>query len=60
MKFIMISHWSSFGLNSLLMMLILFRLANAILCRSLFVPDEHWQSLEVAYNIVFEYPFNDN
>lgn len=47
----------STGLGSLLLMLLLFRAANALLCRSLFVPDEHWQSLEVAYNMVFKYPF---
>jgi hypothetical protein len=42
-----------------LLLVVLFRLINSLLCRTLFVPDEHWQSLEVAYKTVFEYPFND-
>ena len=46
------------GFDSLFVMLLLFRASNAILCRSLFVPDEHWQCLEIAYKMVFEYPIN--
>lgn len=42
--------------KGLLVMLLLYRAANALLCRSLFVPDEQWQSLEVAYKMVFKYP----
>ena len=41
----------------LLILLIVFRACNAMLCRTLYVPDEHWQSLEVAYHMVFQYPF---
>ena len=48
--------WLDSSEYCLLMMLVLFRAANALLCRSLFVPDEHWQSLEVAYKMVFKYP----
>ncbi len=49
--------WSiASGYNSLFIMLLLFRVSNAILCRSLFVPDEQWQCLEIAYRMVFEYP----
>lgn len=30
-----------------------FRLLNAILVRTYFNPDEHWQALEVAHRMVF-------
>lgn len=33
-----------------------FRLASALLCQTAFVPDEYWQSLEVAHRMVFGYP----
>ena len=34
-----------------------FRLINCFLVQTSFVPDEYWQSLEVAHFMVFEYPF---
>ena len=40
----------------LFVLLLMFRAVNALLCRTLFVPDEHWQSLEIAYHTVFQYP----
>ncbi len=33
-----------------------FRIVNALLSYSSFVPDEYWQALEVAHNMVFGYP----
>lgn len=36
--------------------LIVFRVLNALLCSTSFVPDEYWQSLEVAHEMVFGYP----
>ncbi|CAB1339388.1 unnamed protein product [Coregonus sp. 'balchen'] len=33
-----------------------FRLINCFLVQTSFVPDEYWQSLEVAHLMVFEYP----
>lgn len=36
--------------------LIVFRVLNALLCSTSFVPDEYWQSLEVAHKMVFGYP----
>ncbi|EHB03559.1 GPI mannosyltransferase 3, partial [Heterocephalus glaber] len=33
------------------------RVLNLGLVRTSFVPDEHWQSLEVAHRLVFGYPF---
>lgn len=36
--------------------LLLFRLCNALLSYSAFVPDEYWQGLEVAHRMVFGYP----
>lgn len=35
------------------------RALNCGLVRTSFVPDEHWQSLEVAHRLVFGYPFRD-
>ena len=35
---------------------LIFRVASALACRTAFVPDEHWQSLEVAHRLVFGYP----
>ena len=37
--------------------LFIFRAVNALLSYTAFVPDEYWQSLEVAHNMVFGYPF---
>lgn len=36
--------------------LVVFRTVNALLCYTAFVPDEYWQALEVAHNMVFGYP----
>ena len=36
--------------------LMIFRVLNALLCSTSFVPDEYWQSLEVAHKMVFGYP----
>ena len=40
----------------ILLFLALFRGLNALLIRTAHVPDEQWQSLEVAYHMVFKYP----
>jgi len=40
----------------LVMGLVIFRILNALLCSTSFVPDEYWQSLEVAHKMVFGYP----
>ena len=45
------SQWRLLGL------LLAFRVVNALLSFSAFVPDEYWQALEVAHNMVFGYPF---
>jgi phosphatidylinositol glycan class B len=37
--------------------LFLIRALAAVLCESYFVPDEHWQSLEIAHHMVFGYGF---
>ena len=36
--------------------LVVFRTVNALLSYTAFVPDEYWQSLEVAHKMVFGYP----
>ena len=41
--------------KALLAVLVAFRLINAALCRTWFVADEYWQSLEVAHRMVFGY-----
>ena len=33
------------------------RTINALMIQTAFVPDEYWQSLEVAYKMVYGYPF---
>lgn len=35
--------------------LIVFRIANALLCRTAFLPDEFFQSTEIAHGLVFGY-----
>ena len=40
----------------LFLCLLVYRLLSALLCKTAFVPDEHWQSLEVAHRLVFGYP----
>lgn len=44
----------------LLAFLLLFRLCNALLSYSAFVPDEYWQGLEVAHRMVFGYPHKND
>lgn len=36
--------------------LVVFRMGSALLNQTAFVPDEYWQSLEVAHHMVFGYP----
>ncbi|XP_002976970.2 GPI mannosyltransferase 3 [Selaginella moellendorffii] len=43
------------GERGLWVLCIAFRLLNALLVRTYFNPDEHWQALEVAHRIVFGY-----
>jgi len=38
-------------------MLILFRFYNSLSLGTFFVPDEYWQSIEVAHNFVFDYGY---
>ena len=38
--------------------LVVFRTVNALLSYTAFVPDEYWQSLEVAHRMVFGYPYS--
>ncbi|KAN0064538.1 glycosylphosphatidylinositol anchor biosynthesis [Thecaphora frezii] len=45
------------GRRRLFALLLAFRLINALLTRTYFQPDEHWQSQEVAHTIVFGYGF---
>ena len=40
----------------ILAFLIGFRVLNALVCTTAFVPDEYWQSLEVAHRMAFGYP----
>lgn len=40
---------------ALLSLLVLWRLVNVILVRTVHVPDEYWQSLEVAHRLAFGY-----
>ena len=46
--------------KALLALLVAFRLINAALCRTWFVADEYWQSLEVAHRMVFGYLFSEH
>lgn len=39
------------------LMLFLFRFYNSISIRTFFVPDEYWQSIEIAHNYVFNYGY---
>ncbi|ORX57681.1 hypothetical protein BCR36DRAFT_409156, partial [Piromyces finnis] len=39
------------------LMLILFRFYNSLSLGTFFVPDEYWQSIEVAHNFVFDYGY---
>ena len=42
----------------MLAVLIGFRIINALVCTTAFVPDEYWQSLEVAHRMTFGYPIS--
>lgn len=39
-----------------LVALVAFRVSSAVFSQTAFVPDEYWQSLEVAHRMVFGYP----
>ena len=43
--------------NRLLLALVILRIINVFLVQTWFVPDEYWQSLEVAHKLVFGYGF---
>ena len=43
--------------KTLLLALISMRVINSLFMQTHFVPDEFWQSLEVAHKMVFGYPF---
>lgn len=43
--------------KTLFLGLLAFRISNALLIQTSFVPDEYWQSLEVAHNMVFGYGY---
>lgn len=47
-------NWSDSGL---LILLVLFRWMNVGLVQTSFVPDEYWQSVEVAHKVVFGYGY---
>ncbi|CAN0541564.1 unnamed protein product [Rangifer tarandus platyrhynchus] len=40
----------------LVLFIIALRIFNCFLVQTSFVPDEYWQSLEVAHHMVFKYP----
>jgi len=40
--------------------LMAFRMLNALIMQTSFVPDEYWQSMEVAHNMVFGYFMTSN
>lgn len=42
--------------GSWLVAVVVVRLASAVLNQTAFVPDEYWQSLEIAHRMVFGYP----
>ncbi len=39
--------------KTLLLGLIAFRVVNALIIQTSYVPDEYWQSVEVAHNMAF-------
>ncbi|XP_075431855.1 GPI alpha-1,2-mannosyltransferase 3 [Ascaphus truei] len=43
--------------SSLVWLTITFRILNCLLVQTSFVPDEYWQSLEVAHNMTFNYGY---
>ncbi|NXH66291.1 PIGB mannosyltransferase, partial [Hydrobates tethys] len=48
------------GPAPLLALTVALRTLNCFLVRTSFVPDEYWQSLEVAHRMVFKYPWRNN
>lgn len=38
-------------------LVVAFRLANSLLCRTFFQPDEYFQSIEIAHRLVFGYGY---
>lgn len=42
--------------RAVLPLCLLVRFLNVLLCQTVFVPDEYWQSLEVAHRVAFGYP----
>ncbi|KAH9515358.1 hypothetical protein Btru_014243 [Bulinus truncatus] len=46
-----------FDTHSLFLALLAVRVANALLIQTQYVPDEYWQSLEVAHRMVFGYGY---
>ncbi|XP_071952389.1 GPI mannosyltransferase 3-like [Antedon mediterranea] len=45
------------GWHRLLLLLVVFRFVNALFVQTWFVPDEYWQSVEVAHKMVFKYGY---
>jgi len=43
--------------TKIFLMLTLFRFYNSLTLKTFFVPDEYWQSIEVAHNFVFKYGY---
>lgn len=43
--------------KNLLGIFVLFRLSNIVFNQTWFVPDEHWQSQEVAHRLAFNYGY---
>ncbi|KJE90215.1 GPI mannosyltransferase 3 [Capsaspora owczarzaki ATCC 30864] len=51
------AHHSPWPRRSVVAAIVVFRLVNALLTQTSFVPDEYWQSLEVAHRSVFGYGY---
>ncbi|SPO26066.1 related to dolichyl-phosphate-mannose-glycolipid alpha-mannosyltransferase [Ustilago trichophora] len=51
------AHRSPVNLGSLFVFLLTFRLLNALITRTFFQPDEHYQTTEIAHRLVFGYGF---
>ena len=43
--------------RTLLLALVSARVVNSLFIQTSYVPDEYWQSIEVAHNMAFGYPF---
>lgn len=48
---------SAVNLRSLFVFLLAFRIVNALITRTFFQPDEHYQTTEIAHRLVFGYGF---